>query len=782
MKKNIKKLSCLILLSCLLSSCEKENNYLFIYHTYSENEIKSVYVDEEDAELYQLPTPKKEGYTFEGWYLDEELSRRYTPDLIEDEHTVELFAKYKVNEYSINYHLSDNDIIENKYDYNQVIETFIPEKENYYFIGWYLDSNYQVSFDYYQMPSRELNVFAKWECVSKRETHLIFLGNHEEIIEPMLVEENELLNYKLPEPIKEGYTFNGWYLDKELTKKFEIDEKVLEKEVINLYSSFVVNEYTLEIYSGINETYSQKIDYGAKLNLPSDLEKIGYTFEGWYLDENYNKEFKYENMPSKNVKAYALWEEIPQYKVSISSNIEGAFSFEGEVNQLLNYENPNFIDVKINENIGYKFKYYEIDGVKYSSRTISIDKVNNDIDVVVYGEYATYELPIININTQGNSIDSKVDYTDMTFSISNCEDELNNIVGGIRLRGNSTKNLPKKPYRIKFDKKQSLFGLPKAKSWVLLADYLDPSNLHNYSAFKMAAELDGLSFTPSPFKVNVYLNGEYNGLYTLCEQVQENEGRMNIEEDITEEMKELKDFNFFICMDQSVVGDQDAVLDETYFYLEEYNKYFELKYPEKENFISEEQFNKFFNELKDYVKYIMSIFVNKDVDAIKKEVNVSSLVDYLIIDQIMGEMDHTYKSFNMYYTHSSENEKEKEKLSFGPIWDYDWSLYTPWTGKPNQSYVVTNKIEYSNCFFKAIATIPEFNEILKERWVNTASQVLEEYLSSLYKIEVEIKESLALNAGKWYCDYDENITQDNITFLNKFLINRKTLLDKTWGN
>ena len=223
------------------------------------------------------------------------------------------------------------------------------------------------------------------------------------------------------------------------------------------------------------------------------------------------------------------------------------------------------------------------------------------------------------------------------------------------MRGNSTRRLPKKPYRIKFDKKQSLFGLEKSKSWVLLADYLDPSGLHNYTAFKLASELDGLSFTPSPFKVNVYLNGEFNGLYTLCEQVQENEGRMNIEEEITEEMSELKDFNFFICMDKSVTEDSDSVLDETYFYVEEYDKYFELKYPEKDNFVSEEQFNKFFKELKEYVKNILDIFVNKDVEAIKKEANINSLIDYLIIDQIMGEMDHAYKSFNMYYCHSSEN-------------------------------------------------------------------------------------------------------------------------------
>ncbi|MBO7215201.1 MAG: CotH kinase family protein, partial [Clostridia bacterium] len=208
------------------------------------------------------------------------------------------------------------------------------------------------------------------------------------------------------------------------------------------------------------------------------------------------------------------------------------------------------------------------------------------------GEEPTpYEVPVIKINTNGASIDSKIDYTDMTFSLEKVDNPLTNVEGGIRLRGNSTKDFAKKPYRIKFDSKQSLFGLEKAKSWVLLAEYLDPSGLRNYSAFKLASQMPDLAFTPTPHKVEVYLNGENMGLYTLCEQVQENKGRMDIElDEITADMTDLFDFNFFISMDASCREDEDAVLDETYFYLEEYDRYFELKYPEKDQFVSNEQF------------------------------------------------------------------------------------------------------------------------------------------------------------------------------------------------
>ena len=372
----------------------------------------------------------------------------------------------------------------------------------------------------------------------------------------------------------------------------------------------------------------------------------------------------------------------------------------------------------------------------------------------------------------------------MDFSIENCDYSLKEVAGGIRLRGNSTLTYSKKPYRIKFDKKQSLFGLTKAKSWVLLADYLDPSGLHNYTAMSIAQDLPGLSFTTTAHKVNVYLNGEFKGLYTLCEQVQENEGRMNIEMDeITEDMTELKDFNFFISMDKSVISDKDAILNETYYYIEEYDRYFELKYPEKSDFCSEEQFESFFNQLVEYTKNILDSFANKDVQTILEEVNVNSLADYLIIDQIMGELDHASKSFNMYYTNTS-SEEENGKLNFGPIWDYDWSLFTQFTGKPNEqysSYTGTTNVRISNNpFYQSFYSIPEFLSLVKERYNFYAAPALQKYLEDFDGIVESISESIEFNRQLWYSDLDVEISNKNIAFLKEFLESRVELLGRVW--
>lgn len=383
-----------------------------------------------------------------------------------------------------------------------------------------------------------------------------------------------------------------------------------------------------------------------------------------------------------------------------------------------------------------------------------------------------YEVPIVRINTNGAEITSKEDYVDMTFSIEKVDNELKGVTGGIRLRGNSTKGLPKKPYRIKFDEKQSLFGLEKAKSWVLLAEYKDPSAMHNFTAFTIAKQMPGLAFTPTPNKVDVFLNGEYAGLYTLCEQVQENKGRMDIEMDeITADMHELKDFNFFISMDKSAASDETAVLNETYFYIEEYDRYFELKYPEKGDFVSDEQFQNFFSQLVAYTKELMDAFATCDESYIRSETNVESLIDYLLVDQMMGEYDHMWKSFNMYYTNTS-SDKENGKINFGPVWDYDWCLHTSYSDGPNLEYTVKDTLAFSNVFFKAIDDIPSLYSELKQRYVDYGKSALQNAINVNNELIPKLENSLQNNHNLWYTELPSDATSRNITFLNDFLKRR----------
>ena len=457
--------------------------------------------------------------------------------------------------------------------------------------------------------------------------------------------------------------------------------------------------------------------------------------------------------------------------VEIVCPIADAVAFAGG-DTVQDVTDTDFVPVSFTVKSCYVYEGYEIDGVMHTGTEIDVKKVTKDTKVTLKLDYATRELPIVHLNVGDASIASTEEYVDVTFDLVNTEQELHGLTGGIRLRGNSTAGYPKKPYRIKFEQKVSLFGLPEAKTWVLLAEYLDPSCMHNYTAFHLGAASDVLDFTPTAHHVNVYLNGEYSGLYTLCEQVQENEGRMGIEQTITPDMTELEDFNFYVCMDENAPNEPGAIEGETYFYIPWCGRYFELKYPEKADFCSDEQFYTFFEQLEDHYNKVLDAFRDGNAKKIKKYVDIDSLIDHLIIDQIMGERDHIWKSFYSYQVAG-------EKLAFGPIWDYDYSLYVPWTDAPNEYYTVVDTIEYSNEFFRGVARSDELYNMLCERYQTHYSDVLGDCIDHVKDYKNDISESLALNDRFWYAD-KKNITEKNYDFLLKFLKNRKKVLDREW--
>ena len=142
-------------------------------------------------------------------------------------------------------------------------------------------------------------------------------------------------------------------------------------------------------------------------------------------------------------------------------------------------------------------------------------------------------IPIVRIDTKGKPILDKKNYVDGTISISDPEGLYSDVYEfkadmGIRGRGNSTWSFPKKPWKVKLDEKASLLGMPADKEWALLANYADRTLIRNIVAMKLS-EICGFSWTPRMRSVEVYLNNEYQGVYTLCEHKKVSKDRVDID-------------------------------------------------------------------------------------------------------------------------------------------------------------------------------------------------------------------------------------------------------------
>ena len=101
----------------------------------------------------------------------------------------------------------------------------------------------------------------------------------------------------------------------------------------------------------------------------------------------------------------------------------------------------------------------------------------------------------------------------------------------IKGRGNTSwTSYDKKGYQIKFDKKTSLFGMGKAKKWVLLANSSDDSLLKNYIAFSLAQNLNSQYPIYCQY-VDLWIGGEYQGNYLVTEKVEINSNRVNLQDE-----------------------------------------------------------------------------------------------------------------------------------------------------------------------------------------------------------------------------------------------------------
>ena len=178
-----------------------------------------------------------------------------------------------------------------------------------------------------------------------------------------------------------------------------------------------------------------------------------------------------------------------------------------------------------------------IDSIESTLPVISIETISKEADVMdfVTKPVVGHVSADIASWTPGYKIPPEPYYEDCTISLTNIDGTkmLDAVAGEVKVRGNWTTSYDKKPLRIKFDKPQDMLRMndgAKFKNWLLLAEYKDASMLRNKTALSIARDLlqrDGHYVADAEF-VEVFINGEYWGVYLLTEMQQVHEERVNI--------------------------------------------------------------------------------------------------------------------------------------------------------------------------------------------------------------------------------------------------------------
>ena len=365
---------------------------------------------------------------------------------------------------------------------------------------------------------------------------------------------------------------------------------------------------------------------------------------------------------------------------------------------------------------GYRFVSWS-DGSK--DATIQITP-KEDVTLTANFEIQPLSLPIFHINTENSEpILSKEIYVPSKFSVTNAEAEhlITDATGKVKGRGNTSWKNDKKPYHIEFDTEVDLFGNGAAKGWNLISNHTDYSMVRNYLAYTAASKMSKLGGMGQMQFVELYVNGSYDGVYLICEQIEIHEKRVNLTE--TGEL----DTGYIVELDGRGEGDCFVVN----------NKYYAMKAPKK---YSKEQKN----YIGMYVYDCLNAIKGEDWEVITSLMDVESFAESYLIHEIHKCCDVGYASFYMVKDAGG-------KLAAGPVWDFDRSLGNVYNkaGSMEPAALFASK---ENEWFAALLKHPEFVELVKEKLKDYNATLTKTYEDCFTYVESH-KDSFERNDERW---------------------------------
>ena len=184
-------------------------------------------------------------------------------------------------------------------DKNSKFAELVPEptKENYTFAGWY---NGNEKFDFTTVPTGDVTLTAKWTA---NDYEVSFVTEHGKAP----TSQNVPYNGTATDPGKlsaEGYTFDDWYADEAHKTKFDFTQPI--KSNTTVYAKWTAKDYEVSfITEHGNAPTSQNVPYNEPATDPGELTAEGYTFDGWYAEDN--TKFDFTQPIKHNTTVYAKW-------------------------------------------------------------------------------------------------------------------------------------------------------------------------------------------------------------------------------------------------------------------------------------------------------------------------------------------------------------------------------------------------------------------------------------------------------------------------------------------
>ena len=326
------------------------------------------------------------------------------------------------------------------------------------------------------------------------------------------------------------------------------------------------------------------------------------------------------------------------------------------------------------------------------------------------------------------------------------------VTGLFKGRGNWTwSGFDKKPYRIKFDEKQEVLGMPKNKHWCLIAHADDNLGFLKDATGFMLSEALKMNWTPKMVPVELVMNGDYQGLYFLTEHVRVGSKRVNI----TEQDDEAID---------SVSGgwlvEIDNYKEEGNIEFYEGNGQFVMVTPKVPEILSAAQ--------RDYLtRQILAIdeaLYGSSASELKSLIDLKEAAKYYLVQEIMEDCESYHGSCYLYKERDRNGQIEKWK--FGPVWDFG-NAYN----RMHERWIYDMPI-WPQYWIGQLATWPEFQQAVKEQWWIFYHNYKDQVRTQVGSFASLISDAAKNDAAVWrntlnYCD-NSDMTSRTSDFLWRY--------------
>lgn len=333
-------------------------------------------------------------------------------------------------------------------------------------------------------------------------------------------------------------------------------------------------------------------------------------------------------------------------------------------------------------------------------------------------------------------------------------------IESIKGRGNTTWFADKKPYNITLSNEADLLDMGAAQKWILLAEGHNDNPVRNKIVYDFASSV-GIPYTPDTRWVDLYLNGEYAGLYLLSERNEIHPERVDIPQENS----------FLVSMESERLLNEQGIAHV----LTASERALRIRSTYQDHW-----------QIQTILQSVENAILSETgIDSItgkhwRELIDMDSWVRKYLIEEVFANPDGGAVSQYFYYDGSDPT----GRVFAGPVWDYDYAMggedywlgeYTAFFTMNRMNSKFSNYISWFYPLYHSDVFYQRLTEIYEQEFLPRLNELLS---VKICEYAEELQYASVTNQIRW--GIDAGSLEREMAFICAFLEKRMEFLSDIW--